>query len=591
MHGRSPRYLVRPRISWVVLFCGLLLVRCSDDKKAVNEPCDNSTDCADQICHNGVCGSSDPRGQGSPCSGAGDCKSFHCVNNLCLAGIAKAGTACRHGEECASKQCVNNVCSSGADAGTDAEAPVHDQQPVQDLLIPDLQPDSTPKPLPGWVRVEGATGDEAGAAVLPDGSGGCYVTGHVTQQTTFGGYPLGITATSKTDAFVAHYDQLGKVTWAKASQGTMTATVVRGRAMALGAAHLHVAGELGDNATFGTHKTSCPFSKQACFFVTRVELKSPSFTWATFGFIGNKEQMVVNGIGVDGYGNSYITGQCKGTSKVSISPVIKHCWGSCPNGTGDIFVARLNSSGGCDWVKFWGGSGEDAGTGIVVTPTGKVYIAGYFSSSVKFDSITKTAKGKDLFVAELDPSKKSWSWVQTAGGPNDDMARGLARDPQGKLYVTGSFSGSADFGTTKLSGGATRDVFVASLDPTGASFAWAAGSDGKSMDNEGQAIAVDAKGNNYLTGRFSAPLAFGTLQQKAGVNDLFVTKVSSGGTFSWIRAAGGSGADSGHGVAVDAAGQVYTTGRVTGAVAFDGKPVKASTNDAFVWKIDATKLP
>ena len=44
------------------------------------------------------------------------------------------------------------------------------------------------------------------------------------------------------------------------------------------------------------------------------------------------------------------------------------------------------------------------------------------------------------------------------------------------------------------------------------------------------------------------------------------------GDFVWARAMGGTGQDFGHGIAVDSAGNVYTTGYFPGTVDFDPGP-------------------
>ena len=61
----------------------------------------------------------------------------------------------------------------------------------------------------------------------------------------------------------------------------------------------------------------------------------------------------------------------------------------------------------------------------------------------------------------------------------------------------------------------------------------------------------------------------------------------------WATRAGGTGAETGVGVTVDAAGNVYTTGTFEGTVDFDPGPgvfnlTSAGDSDAFVQKLDAT---
>lgn len=89
--------------------------------------------------------------------------------------------------------------------------------------------------------------------------------------------------------------------------------------------------------------------------------------------------------------------------------------------------------------------------------------------------------------------------------------------------------------------------------------------------SQANAVATDSSGNVYITGYFT-----GTLLGKAtaqGSEDAFVAKYSSGGTLDWVVAMGGAqDTTAGNGIAVDSAGNVYTTGSFQGTtpVSFGG---------------------
>ena len=111
---------------------------------------------------------------------------------------------------------------------------------------------------------------------------------------------------------------------------------------------------------------------------------------------------------------------------------------------------------------------------------------------------------------------------------------------------------------------------------------WAKKMGGTGSDN-GKGIAVDATGNVYTTGTFKGTADFdpgtGTFNLVAsGVNDIFVSKMDASGNFLWAKKIGGSGDDYGNGIAVDASGNVYTTGSFIGTVDFN--PGVATDNKA-----------
>ena len=109
--------------------------------------------------------------------------------------------------------------------------------------------------------------------------------------------------------------------------------------------------------------------------------------------------------------------------------------------------------------------------------------------------------------------------------------------------------------------------------------------------DSGHAITVDAAGNAYVTGE-TASINFpgtGTLQ---GTVDAFVTKFNSSGTTRLYSVyLGGTGLDVAWGIAVDAAGNAYVAGE-TDSPAFPTttgafQTVKSTGRDAFVTRLNA----
>ncbi|MCO6457547.1 MAG: cadherin domain-containing protein [Pirellulaceae bacterium] len=141
----------------------------------------------------------------------------------------------------------------------------------------------------------------------------------------------------------------------------------------------------------------------------------------------------------------------------------------------------------------------------------------------------------------------------------------------------------------------TRDAGLAGAAPD-FGFALRAGNTGVDW---GQALALDAAGNVYVTGSFSGVVDFdhgpGTWNlTSASGEDIFLAKYTSTGALVWARALSGGGPnDEGLGIAVTADGQAVATGRFSGTVDFDpsaagqAELTAAGDDDVFVVKLDA----
>ncbi|MFE0565521.1 SBBP repeat-containing protein, partial [Priestia megaterium] len=153
------------------------------------------------------------------------------------------------------------------------------------------------------------------------------------------------------------------------------------------------------------------------------------------------------------------------------------------------------------------------------------------------------------------------------GGTETDRGAGIAVDTEGNTYVTG-FTNSPDFPVTPGAFDTTfngdDDTFVTKLDPTGSDLIYSTYLGGIGID-QGSSIAIDTRGNAYVTGSTSSPDfpvtpgAFDTTYN--GNTDAFVTKLDpTGSDLIYSTYLGGIGSDSGVSIAVDVGCHAYVTG-------------------------------
>jgi hypothetical protein len=306
-------------------------------------------------------------------------------------------------------------------------------------------------------------------------------------------------------------------------------------------------------------------------------------------------------ISVDASGNVYTTGAFNGTCDFDPSATV---FNLTPAGSSDVFISKFDASGNFIWAKQIGGTGDDSGESISVDPSGNVYTTGLFSGTVDFDpgpaTFNLTSVGSyDIFVSKIDASG-NFVWAKQMGGTNIDYGTSIAVDASGNSYLTGMFIGTADFdpgvGTFNLISSGGTDVFVCKLDASG-DFVWANKMGGNNAD-QGLSITIDASNNVYTTGTFNGTSDFdpgaGVFNlTSAGSTDIFISKLDASGNFVWAKQMGGTTNDAGKSIAVDASGNVYTTGQFSGIADFDPEAgvfnlTSVGLSDIFISKIDAS---
>jgi hypothetical protein len=168
------------------------------------------------------------------------------------------------------------------------------------------------------------------------------------------------------------------------------------------------------------------------------------------------------GIAVDGSSDVLVTGGFSDTVDFGGGPLASA-------GGQDVFMAKYSGSDGSPlWSRRFGGGGFfDAGFGIAADGSGNVVVTGEFGGVVGFGGDPLESAGDhDVFVAKYSGSDGSHVWSIRFGGTFTDFGRATALEENGRVLVTGSFSGTVDFGDeVPFEGEGAGDIFVLSLRP------------------------------------------------------------------------------------------------------------------------------
>lgn len=241
-------------------------------------------------------------------------------------------------------------------------------------------------------------------------------------------------------------------------------------------------------------------------------------------------------------------------------------------GDGDVFVAKINSSGNLVWNTFLGGSGVDRSPSIVVDELGSIYVTGNSFSSWGNPIHQHSNNGSDGFVAKINASG-ALIWNTFLG--NSDIAgsqglTGIDLDASGNIYITGSGDDTWNISTPPLHPfNGSLDAFVIKMTPSG-NVSWRTFLGGAAEDGASE-IVIAENGNIYLTG--TSYLSWGNpiLSYPRGFWTPFIAKLNPSGILEWNTFLG-SGRDRGTDIVLDEIENIYVTGTSSGTW---GNPVRA----------------
>lgn len=267
-------------------------------------------------------------------------------------------------------------------------------------------------------------------------------------------------------------------------------------------------------------------------FLTKYD-PSGNQLWSTqLGTSGSDNSTSVT---VDGLGNAYITGQTEGVLSGT----------STPTPGFDAYLAKFDATGILQWTEQFGTAQTDRGLGIDLDGSGNVYVTGSTGGTLGNTS----AGSDDAYLAKYDSSGNQ-SWIRQIGSSGSDPSQSVAVDSTGNIFITGYTSGS-------LAGpnAGRRDAFLVKYDTSG-NLIWTE-QFGSAIDELAFAITVDDEGNPYITGRTNDTPPPGT---NSSDNDIFMAKYDAAGNLAWTEYIDTVSGLEGQSLKVDGAGNIYLSG-------------------------------
>ena len=336
-------------------------------------------------------------------------------------------------------------------------------------------------------------------------------------------------------------------------------------------------------------------------FVTKLNAAGNALIFSTF--FGGSSRDNASGIAVDAAGDIYLTGETSSTDFPLVSAIQGSYGGQGSVGFGDAFVAKMKGDGSALlYSTYLGGTGDEIGGGIAVDGSKNAYVigateSGNFPTANAYQPAHRGGK-YDAYVTKLNAGGSALSYSTYLGGGDDDASPGfgkcdIAVTSDGSAAVT-SHTMSANFPVlnafqaTPAGGTYVGDAFITKLDPSGQSLAFSTFLGG-GLEDRGSAVATDAAGRVYVTGKTSST-DFPTVNPyqavfAGGDSDAFVAAFGADGAALYATHLGGSGGEDPSDITVNALGNSYVAG-VTSSLNFPTvdhlQGALAGTEDVFV---------
>ena len=321
-----------------------------------------------------------------------------------------------------------------------------------------------------------------------DVDGNIYLAGSFQGTIDFGGGLL--TSAGSDDAFLVKLDPKGKQIWARRYGGSSSEAALYVGVDKLG--NVYASGTFSGSVDLGGGLLTSAGGND--IFVLGLD-KLGNHLWSKrAGDVGSD---LVGSMDVDKDGSVYLTGRFAYSIDFGSGELTSA-------GGDDLFAVKLDEFGDPLWAENAGDLAGQSGTAIAVSVLGDVFLGGDFQGSIDLGQGTMVSAGaSDVFLARLDSSGGP-VWAQRFGDSADQHLTSVAVDTSGNVTVTGQFQGTIDFGDGPHTSAGGNDIFVAKLDASGLPL-WSKTFGDATFAQGGRSISADPSGGVVIAGRSPGP--------------------------------------------------------------------------------------
>lgn len=301
-----------------------------------------------------------------------------------------------------------------------------------------------------WANSFGGNSDDNGFSICLENSNSICITGEFRDTVDFDPSVSNdiLISDASADDFIGRYDLSGNLIWVKRIGGTGYDDGASITSDSDG--NIISVGGFDGTTDFDPGVGSFLLSATGWdIFISKLD-SNGNFVWAKH-FSGGVYSNV-NDVIVDASKNVYVTGSFQNTYDFDPGAGVANL---ISNGSDDLFLCKLSSTGNFIWVKQIGGANQESGTSFVIDQSQRLFMTGYFWGTVDFDpgsgADSLISSGNfDFFISTFDLNGNSLLSFNI-GGTGNDEAWNIACDNTGNIFLGGYFYNTVDFDATASS--------------------------------------------------------------------------------------------------------------------------------------------
>ncbi|PAU95486.1 hypothetical protein CK503_00015 [Aliifodinibius salipaludis] len=246
-------------------------------------------------------------------------------------------------------------------------------------------------------------------------------------------------------------------------------------------------------------------------------------------------------------------------------------------GSSDIFVIKLTSKGSLEWTKTFGGPTSDFGSSITQSTDGNLYITG--------DIQTSSYDKPEIILIKIDINGNV-IWEKTYGGIQRDFGSSIVATDDGGVALAGNtYSNDGTFDEMNHSGNdAYSDIFLLKINSTGdiewkKTYGGSGPDEVKTITNTNDNGFIMTGGTKSIDGIFSS-------NNNSDNSSAYILKVDSFGKVEWTNIYKGSNNEVGNSVT-----QIMDNGYIILGITYsnsgDFQDINNGESDIFLAKLDS----